>query len=91
MDGLKSLQAEFDVIGDARGLGLMAAIEFADKITKEPAGIGQQVSKACVKRGLYTRVIGSDILSLAPPLIITGEEVDLILQIVGESLAEVVG
>ncbi len=91
LDGLKALQAEFDVIGDARGLGLMAAIEFADKITKQPAQIGEKVRKACVARGLFTRVIGSDILSFAPPLIITGEEIDLMLQIVGESLAEVVG
>ncbi len=91
LDGLKTLQAEFEVIGDARGLGLMAAIEFADKITKQPAQIGEKVRAACVKRGLFTRVIGSDILAFAPPLIITGEEIDLILQIVGESLAEVVG
>lgn len=88
LDGLQALEAEFDVIGDARGLGLMAAIEFADRETKQPAQIGEKVRKACLQRGLFTRVIGTDILSLAPPLVISAEEIDLVLQIVGEALAE---
>jgi adenosylmethionine-8-amino-7-oxononanoate aminotransferase len=88
LDGLQALEAEFDVIGDARGLGLMAAIEFADRETKQPAQIGAKVQQACLQRGLFTRVIGTDILAFAPPLIISAEEVDLMLQIVGEALAE---
>lgn len=90
LEGLQALQAEFEVIGDARGIGLMAAIEFvADRETKQPAQIGVKVRKACLDRGLFTRVIGTDILAFAPPLIISAEEIDQILQIVGESLAEV--
>jgi putrescine aminotransferase len=88
LEGLQALEAEFDVIGDTRGMGLMAAIEFADRETKQPAQIGEKVRKACLDRGLFTRVIGTDILAFAPPLIITAEEIDLILQIVGEALAE---
>jgi adenosylmethionine-8-amino-7-oxononanoate aminotransferase len=88
LEGLQALESEFDVIGDTRGLGLMAAIEFADRETKVPAQIGEKVRKACLERGLFTRVIGSDILAFAPPLIISAEEVDLVLQIVGEALAE---
>ena len=88
LEGLQALEAEFDVIADTRGLGLMAAIEFADRETKTPAQIGEKVRKACLERGLFTRVIGSDILAFAPPLIISAEEVDLVLQIVGEALAE---
>lgn len=87
--GLQGLQAEFEIIGDARGLGLMAAIEFADPQTKQPAQIGEKVRQACMQRGLYTRLIGSDILAFAPPLIMTAEEVDLMLQIVGEAVAAV--
>jgi adenosylmethionine-8-amino-7-oxononanoate aminotransferase len=92
LEGLQGLQAEFEVIGDARGLGLMAAIEFvADRKSKQPAQIGEKVRQACLARGLFTRLIGSDILAFAPPLIISAEEVDLVLQIVGEALAEVAG
>jgi putrescine---pyruvate transaminase len=88
-EGLRAIAAEFDQIGDVRGLGLMAAIEFADPETLEPLHTGEKVRKACVERGLYTRLIGTDILAFAPPLIITSEEMDLLLQIVGEALAEV--
>lgn len=90
LDGFQALQAEFDVIGDVRGLGLMAAIEFADRETKEPAQIGEKVRQACLQRGLFTRVIGSDVLCFAPPLVISAEEIDMILQIVGEAVAETI-
>jgi adenosylmethionine-8-amino-7-oxononanoate aminotransferase len=90
LEGLQALAAEFDVIGDARGLGLMAAIEFADKETKTPAQLGEKVRAACLARGLFTRVIGTDILAFAPPLIITAEEIDEVLGIVGEAIAETV-
>ena len=89
-EGLRAIAAEFDQIGDVRGLGLMAAIEFADPETLEPLHIGEKVRKACVDRGLFTRLIGTDILAFAPPLIITSEEMDLLLQIVGEAVAEVI-
>ena len=88
LDGLQALEAEFDVIGEARGLGLMAALEFADRETKQPAQIGNKVQQACLRRGLFTRVIGTDILSLAPPLTISAEEIDLVLHIIAEALAE---
>jgi adenosylmethionine-8-amino-7-oxononanoate aminotransferase len=91
LEGLQALQAEFEVIGDARGLGLMAAVEFvADRESKQPAQIGEKVRQACLQRGLFTRAIG-DILVFSPPLIISAEEIDLLLQIVGEALAEVTG
>ncbi|MEX1018725.1 MAG: aspartate aminotransferase family protein [Litorilinea sp.] len=90
LEGLQALAAEFDVIGDARGVGLMAAIEFADKETKAPAKMGEAVRVACLERGLFTRVIGSDILAFAPPLIISAEEVDEVLSIVGEAVAATV-
>lgn len=90
LDGLNGLADEFESIGNVRGLGLMSAIEFvADRETKAPAGIGESVRKACANRGFFTRVVG-DSLVFAPPLIINAAEVDQILQIVGESIAEVV-
>jgi len=91
LGGLNGLAAEFETIGNVRGVGLMAAIEFvADRETKAPAGIGETVRQACVARGLFTRVVG-DILVFAPPLVINADEIDQIVQIVGESVAEVAG
>src|SRR5690606_35229127 len=79
LDGLNALAEEFDVIGDVRGLGLMAAIEFADPETKEPLQMGEKVRQACMERKLFTRLIGTDIIAFAPPLIISADEIDLVL------------
>lgn len=89
LDGLKALNEEFECIGDVRGLGLMAAIEFtSDRATKAPANLGEKVRAAAMQRGLWTRALG-DVFMFSPPLTITADEVDKVLQIVGESIAEV--
>jgi putrescine aminotransferase len=89
LEGLKALQVEFDVVGDVRGLGLMAAIEFtSDRATKAPANLGEKVRAAALERGVWTRVLG-DVLMFSPPLNINAEQVDTVLNVVGESIAAV--
>jgi len=89
MDGLCKLQDELECIGNARGLGLMCAIEFVtDRETKEPAGIGAEVQKACISRGLFTRIVGDSLL-FAPPLVISADEIDQMVQIAGQAVAAV--
>jgi adenosylmethionine-8-amino-7-oxononanoate aminotransferase len=78
-------------VGNVRGLGLMAAIEFvADKETKAPANVGEKIRLACLERGLITRAVG-DSLVFAPPLVIKAEEVDQIVNIVGHAIETVLG
>lgn len=89
LEGLQTLAAEFESVGSVRGLGLMCGIEFvADRTTKAPANLGEKIRKAALERGLFTRVIG-DTVAFAPPLMINAEEVDQMLQILGESIATV--
>lgn len=89
--GLQALAGEFACIGDVRSLGLMAAVEFvADRETKAPANIAGPILKACLERGLLTRIKGENLL-LAPPLIITEAEVDKVLAIVREAVVSVSG
>lgn len=89
LDGLNALQEEFDCIGNVRGLGLMAAIELtSDRATKAPANLGAKLLKALTQRGLYIRVLG-DIVMMSPPLIISEEEINWMLQVLGESIAEI--
>jgi L-2,4-diaminobutyrate transaminase len=85
----KSLQETFaglPIVGEVRGVGLMAAIEFvADPATKKrfdrSLKIGARVSKAARDLNLIARAMPhGDILGFAPPLVITESEVD---QIVG--------
>lgn len=77
--------ADHPLVGEARGVGLLAALEFvADKKSKQRFDynqtIGAKVSAACLQEGLIARAMPhGDILGLAPPLIITREEIDLVV------------
>ena len=80
-------------VGDVRGLGLMAAVELtSDKASRAPFdaadAVGPRVLKAMRERGVITRVKGDSIL-LAPPLVTTPEQIDRIIEVVGESIQAV--
>lgn len=98
LDGLRGLQARFPFIGDVRGKGLMTAIEFvADPVTMEllppEVTIGQRVLDLAYERGLivyFRRVKGGvqgDCVMVAPPLIVTRDEVAEIVGILGDAIA----
>jgi adenosylmethionine-8-amino-7-oxononanoate aminotransferase len=82
-------------VGDVRGgLGLLCAIELVkNKATRESWGTDHPFIKLLGFRtqeeGLITRVW--DVLHLAPPLVVTEEEVDRIVDIVDRCLGEVEG
>lgn len=73
---------EHPLVGEVRGIGLLAALEFVvDKKKKQrfdPANkVGARISAACLENGLIARAMPhGDILGFAPPLIITREQVD---------------
>ncbi|NIM61660.1 MAG: aminotransferase class III-fold pyridoxal phosphate-dependent enzyme, partial [Acidobacteria bacterium] len=80
-------------VGDVRGLGLIAAVELtADKATRAPFdasdAVGPRVLKAMRERGVITRVKGDSIL-LAPPLVTNADQIDRIIEVVGESIQAV--
>jgi 4-aminobutyrate--pyruvate transaminase len=89
--GLRTLGAS-PIVGEVRGIGLMAAIELvADKATKEPfpsaLKLGAYLAARAQEHGLFVRAIG-DAVVMAPPLIITRDEVDDLLRRLGMALAE---
>jgi adenosylmethionine-8-amino-7-oxononanoate aminotransferase len=85
--GVQALMAEFECIGNVRGLGLMCAVEFvADRETKASAQIANKILQSCLENGLLTRTKGESLL-LAPPLIVVDEEIDQILEIVRQAIA----
>lgn len=86
--GLEQM-GDIECVGNTRGLGLMCAIEFvADRETKASAGIAGKILHACQQKGLISRTKGESLL-LAPPLIISEDEIDKILLIVREAIEEV--
>ncbi|CZF77723.1 aspartate aminotransferase family protein [Grimontia marina] len=72
--------AEHPLVGEARGVGLVAAIELIqDKATRqrfdEEVGIGGICRDISVENGLVMRACG-DTMIISPPLVITRAEVD---------------
>ncbi|ESX58118.1 aspartate aminotransferase family protein [Mesorhizobium sp. M0924] len=82
---LARLKAEFaqnPIVGEVRGIGMLAALEFvADRGTKASFDpdlkVGARISQAARDRGLIARAMPhGDILGFAPPLVMTEAEID---------------
>jgi adenosylmethionine-8-amino-7-oxononanoate aminotransferase len=80
----------FPIVGDVRGIGLLWAIELmAEPATRRKLdpklGVGSWIRDWFFAHGVILRNNG-DILVLAPALVITREDVDLIIRLVGEAI-----
>jgi len=73
------------IVGDIRGVGLLAALEFVhdkgDKVFFDAdVKVGPQISAACLDHGMIARAMPQgDILGFAPALIVTKDEIDTIV------------
>ena len=80
-------------VGHVRAQGLIGAVEVvADKATKAlhppEAQMTQRLTDALLDRGLYTRV-AMDCICLAPPLIVSEEQIDRIAAILADAIPAV--
>jgi len=91
----EQMQAAFSdhpIVAEARGVGLLSALEFAADGEKRKAfdpslKVGARISAACNERGLIARAMPhGDILGYAPPLIVNREQVDQIVAISREAV-----
>jgi len=91
--GLRELQAEFECLGDVRGLGLMVGAELVkDRQTKERAPDWvAQVLQAAFKKGLLLLSCGQNTIRFCPALTVSADEVDACLEILRQALIQVVG
>jgi 4-aminobutyrate aminotransferase/(S)-3-amino-2-methylpropionate transaminase len=84
-------QAQWELVGDVRGLGAMQALELVrSKATREPADEEtQQVSQYCYEHGLVTITAGSysNVIRLLMPLVITDAQMDEALDVLEAALA----
>jgi putrescine aminotransferase len=74
---LADLKARFDVVGDVRSKGLMAALELvSDRASKKPLDkkVMAAVADGAYEAGIMIRVSGNNII-LSPPLVITSADV----------------
>jgi putrescine---pyruvate transaminase len=80
-------------VGDVRSRGLMAGVELvADRATrrKYPAEAGRAAAAVVAARrhGLLTRALIGDILMLAPPFVITEEQIDRAVRALRQAIQE---
>jgi 4-aminobutyrate--pyruvate transaminase len=89
--GLRRFAAH-PLVGEVRGIGLVGAIELvADKETKAPfdpaAGVGRFLISRGHQHGVILRAMG-DSIAFCPPLIITENEIELMLDRFGRALED---
>ena len=92
-DRMLEMKEKHPVVGDARGVGLIQGLEIVkDRKTKEhfdpKLGVNARLTAALRKRGVWLRV-PAYIVPLAPPLIITADEMEHLCDAVDASLTEV--
>jgi 4-aminobutyrate aminotransferase len=86
--GLRELQAEYPVIGDVRGLGLMVGVEFT-RGAEADAATTARVQQECIKCNLLLLTCGTygNVIRWIPPLVVNAEQIDAGLAIFNEALA----
>jgi len=92
-DRFRSLQKEYPVIGDVRGLGAMAAIELVeDPETKKPAGdFAKRLRTKLYENGVINVGAGTyhNVLRVLVPLTVEGETLERGLDILSDTMGQV--
>jgi 4-aminobutyrate aminotransferase len=88
---LQEMAEDSKLIGEVRGKGLLLAVELVrDHERKEPAVEERDaVVRAALNRGVIVFRGGRSAIRIAPPLIISGKELELGLDLFGRALEEV--
>lgn len=93
-DCLKQALGGHPMVGEIRGVGLLAAVEFV--AARQPrelfdveSGVAAKVNLAAREAGLLARAIPDQALGLAPPLTVTRGDVDRMVEIVAASISKV--
>lgn len=89
LDQLKGLEYH-SIVGEARGTGLWAAIDFTldkKKRTPFPPGRVVRIIRRAKSKGLIIKTMGQT-LEFAPPLIIRNEEIDEAVKILDDCITE---
>ncbi len=80
---------DHEIVGNVRGVGLIGAVEIvADKTTRQPfePAVAAFLQQACQDNGLIGRSLAGTTYALCPPLVITREQVDELVEALGKGL-----
>ena len=93
--GLRSMQREFDCIGDVRGRGLLLGIEIVKSQTSKEAApdLGAAITRECMTLGLSMNIVQlpgmGGVFRIAPPLTVSDAEIDLGLDLLKRAMEKV--
>ena len=90
MNGLREIQAEYPVIGDVRGRGLMVGVEFTGPDGAPDATTTTRVQQACLQRDLLLLTCGTygNVIRWIPPLVVSAAQIDEALAIFNEAMGQ---
>jgi L-2,4-diaminobutyrate transaminase len=83
--------ADHPIVGEVRGAGLLAAVEFVahrdPEMRFDPAlKVGSRVVRECLDRGVITRALpAADTISFSPPFVVTDDEIDIMVTVAREA------
>ena len=90
---LTEIAEKQDLIGEVRGKGLMIGVELVkDRISKTPASEEtDRVREICRRKGVLVGHGGvkANVIRIQPPLVITREQLDTVVDTIDESLREI--
>ncbi len=92
LGALEGFARDHEIVGEARGRGLMLGLELVDRETGEPnTEAAVAVQRGALERGLIVELGGRGdcVVRLLPPLNVSQETVDQALEILDSVLAEV--
>jgi 4-aminobutyrate aminotransferase len=91
MERLRNMKNRFEIIGDIRGVGLLLGIELVlDRKTKTRAAEeSEKIMYRCLSNGLNFKVAKGNVITLAPSLIISDNQMDNALDILEEAIEKV--
>jgi len=92
LSGLRAAAAGHPCVAEVRGRGLMVGLELAEPETLRPrADLVKGILKGALDRRLLLLSCGTrgQVVRVIPPLVTTDDEIDLAVQVIGETLSEV--
>jgi 4-aminobutyrate aminotransferase/(S)-3-amino-2-methylpropionate transaminase len=93
LERFRLFQRKYEIVGDARGLGAMCALELVkSRETKEPAKEEtERFTQLALRRGLITITAGTfgNVIRTLMPLVIADDELEFGLDVIEQTLREV--
>lgn len=90
MHGLRSLQQHYPMLGDVRGRGLFIGLEFVQANGDPAAKWRDHFGDLLFAKGVLNLPCGNSSIRFSPPLILSPEEAQVGLELIAETLADMV-